>query len=40
MGINSTSTAYNFGQMGSAFLSADDNTVTCPEGMTIVAISN
>ena len=39
MGINSTSTAYNFGQMGSAFLSADDNTVTCPEGMTIVAIT-
>ena len=39
MGINSTSTAYNFGQMGSAFLSADDNTVTCPEGMAIVAIT-
>ena len=39
MGINSTATAYNFGQMGSAFLSADDNTVTCPEGMAIVAIT-
>lgn len=39
MGINSTATAWNFGQMGSAFLSADDNTVTCPEGMAIVAIT-
>ena len=39
MGINSTSTAYNFGQMGSAYLLADDNTATCPEGMAIVAIT-
>ena len=39
MGINSTATAYNFGQMGSAFLSEDDNTVTCPEGTAIVAIT-
>jgi hypothetical protein len=39
MGINSTATAYNFGQMGSAYLLADDNTVTCPEGMAIVAIT-
>ena len=39
MGINSTATAWNFGQMGSAYLLADDNTVTCPEGMAIVAIT-
>ena len=39
MGINSTATAWNFGQMGSAFLFADDNTVTCPEGMAIVAVT-
>ena len=39
MGINSTTTAWNFGQMGSAYLLADDNTVTCPEGMAIVAIT-
>ena len=39
MGINSTATAWNFGQMGSAFLSAENNTVTCPEGMAIVAIT-
>jgi len=39
MGINSTATAYNFGQLGSAFLSEDDNTVTAPEGMAIVAIT-
>lgn len=39
MGQNSTGVAYNFGQMGSAYLLADDNTVTCPEGMAIVAIT-
>ena len=39
MGINSTATAWNFGQMGSAFLFEDDNTVTCPEGMAIVAVT-
>ena len=39
MGSNSTATAWNFGQMGSAFLFADDNTVTCPEGMAIVAVT-
>lgn len=39
MGLNSTGTAWNFGQMGSAYLLADDNTATCPEGMAIVAIT-
>ena len=39
MGINSTSTSWNFGQMGSAYLLAENNTVTCPEGMAIVAVT-
>tara|TARA_R100001510_G_C7628916_1_gene188217 strand:- start:762 stop:1331 length:570 start_codon:yes stop_codon:yes gene_type:complete len=39
MGINSTATAYNFGQLGSAFLDHSGNTVTTPEGMAIVAIT-
>lgn len=39
MGINSTATAYNFGQMGSAFLDASANTLTAPEGMCITAIT-
>ena len=39
MGINSQGVAYNFGQLGSAFLSADDQTVIAPEGQAIVAIT-
>lgn len=39
MGINSTGTAYDFGQLGSAFLSHEDSTLTAPEGMAIVAIT-
>jgi len=39
MGINSTGTAYDFGQLGSAFLNHEDNLLTAPEGMAIVAIT-
>ena len=39
MGINSTSVAYNFGQLGSAYISGNTNTVIAPEGMAIVAIT-
>jgi hypothetical protein len=39
MGINSTNVAYNYGQMGSAFLDEAANTLTAPEGMAIVAIT-
>ena len=39
MGINSQGVAYNFGQLGSAFLSEDDQTVIAPEGQAIVAIT-
>jgi hypothetical protein len=39
MGINSTGVSYNFGQLGSTFVTQDDNTVTAPEGMAIVAIT-
>ena len=40
MGINSTGTAYNFGQLGSAHMH-NDNTedLTPPDGMVIVAIT-
>ena len=39
MGINSTATAYNFGQLGSAHLHNDaGTTLTPPDGMVIVAI--
>ena len=38
MGLNSTSTAWNFGQLGSGF--TDENVaVTPPSGKTIVAIT-
>jgi hypothetical protein len=39
MGINSTGTAYNFGQMGSAFADTAANTITAPEELVIVAIT-
>lgn len=39
MGINSTGVAYNFGQLGSTALIAENNTVTAPEGMAIVAVT-
>ena len=39
MGINSTATAYNFGQMGSAFSDLAANTITAPETMAIVAVT-
>jgi hypothetical protein len=39
MGINSTGTAYDFGQLGSAFSNSENNTITAPEGMAIVAIT-
>ena len=39
MGINSTATAYNFGQMGSAFSDLAANTITAPETMAIVCIT-
>ena len=38
MGQNSTEVAYGFGQMGSAFADARDNTITPPEELAIVAI--
>jgi len=40
MGINSTGTAYNFGQLGSAHIHHDDSAnLTPPDGMVIVAIT-
>ena len=40
MGINSTGTAYNFGQLGSAHMHNDDSQdLTPPDGMVIVAIT-
>ena len=40
MGLNSTATAYNFGQLGSAHLHNDASTdLTPPDGMVIVAIT-
>ena len=40
MGINSTSTAYNFGQLGSAHMHNDNGEdLTPPDGMVIVAIT-
>ena len=39
MGINTQGVAYNFGQLGSTFLSEDDQTVIAPEGQAIVAIT-
>ena len=38
MGINSTETSYNFGQLGSAYLLTKANTLTPPDGMVIIAI--
>ena len=40
MGINSTATAYNFGQLGSAHMhNTAGNDLTPPDGMVIVAIT-
>tara|TARA_R100000664_G_C2630810_1_gene60462 strand:+ start:27 stop:392 length:366 start_codon:yes stop_codon:yes gene_type:complete len=40
MGINSTATAYNFGQLGSAHMHNDHGQdLTPPDGMVIVAIT-
>ena len=40
MGLNSTATAYNFGQLGSAHIHNDNgDTLTPPDGMVIVAIT-
>ena len=40
MGLNSTATAYNFGQLGSAHLHNDaGDTLTPPDGMFIVAVT-
>ena len=40
MGLNSTATAYNFGQLGSAFMAADaGETLTPPDGMVVTAIT-
>mgnify|MGYP003120002843 CR=1 FL=1 len=39
MGINSQGVAYNFGQLGSALLTSENNTLTAPEGQVIVAIT-
>ena len=40
MGINSTATAYNFGQLGSAHMHNDNGEdLTPPDGMVIVAIT-
>jgi len=40
MGINSTGTAYNFGQLGSAHMHNDHGeSLTPPDGMVIVAIT-
>ena len=40
MGINSTGTAYNFGQLGSAHMHNDHGEdLTPPDGMVIVAIT-
>ena len=40
MGINSQGVAYNFGQLGSAFMGTDHNTaLTPPDGMVITAIT-
>ena len=40
MGLNSTATAYNFGQLGSAHLHNDaGDDLTPPDGMVIVAIT-
>ena len=40
MGINSTATAYNFGQLGSAYMAVGHgNDLTPPDGMVICAIT-
>jgi hypothetical protein len=40
MGLNSTATAYNFGQLGSAHMHNDNSEdLTPPDGMVIVAIT-
>tara|TARA_R100001510_G_C7522958_1_gene117691 strand:+ start:27 stop:398 length:372 start_codon:yes stop_codon:yes gene_type:complete len=40
MGINSTATSYDFGQLGSAYLAVStSNDLTPPDGMVIVAIT-
>lgn len=40
MGLNSTGTAYNFGQLGSVHMNNDHTeTLTPPDGMVIVAIT-
>ena len=40
MGINSTGTSYNFGQLGSAHMHNDDGEdLTPPDGMVITAIT-
>ena len=40
MGINSQDVAYNFGQMGSAFLKTAATAYTAPAGKVIVAIQS
>tara|TARA_R110001592_G_scaffold288907_1_gene558022 strand:+ start:128 stop:499 length:372 start_codon:yes stop_codon:yes gene_type:complete len=40
MGVNSTATAYNFGQLGSAYMAVSHGSdLTPPDGMVIVAIT-
>jgi len=40
MGINSSATAYNFGQLGSAYMAVDNSEdLTPPDGMVICAIT-
>ena len=40
MGINSTATSYDFGQLGSAYMAVNlGNDLTPPDGMVIVAIT-
>jgi hypothetical protein len=40
MGINSSATAYNFGQLGSAYMAVDNGEdLTPPDGMVICAIT-
>lgn len=39
MGINSTEVSYGFGQLGSAHIVANTDSLTPPDGMVIVAIT-
>ena len=39
MGINSTATSYDFGQLGSAYMATATTDITPPDGMVIVAIT-